>query len=396
MKRSIYGKVFVFIFLTLWLSIAAIASAQNRRNTLSINGGSEVWLKRPNWSRYYPTSHGVAVNARDLIWLRQGTAYINCFDGKTRSLSLNRKTRVDSYCPTGESPYDGGIRAPLQGDGDELPYTILPRLKLSQSPTILRWNYVDGVSEYTVEIAEVGWSESVAQPQATNGETPQFVQTIYSGPSLQPGPYHLVVTTDTGLRPSNRATGDGFRIVSAEEQAALNTQLSIAKNPEIDDTIDDLRPIIQVAVATTYDANQFYSEAIQAYEQIEPQSPAILLEIADLYEEFDLEAEAQAAYERVLAVAEEQPDTYSQALAEGTLAKLLNNDPATQQTYLGAAKNTLAEMCEIDNLAKLDDVVDESVIASCTRPSYLGWLTLVVGVLVLAFWFWRRSRHDVS
>ncbi len=223
-----------------------------------IEADGKVFLKRQNWSEYYPAFVGTELYTTDKIKLTSKANLIAiCYaNWKTWSLPKNSISQIMDGClqakskcfetPDGCVSIDATRGINQVAITDNIPYLISPRhtLLLPDKPLILRWNSVAGATRYTVRIkspSEYIWETEVTQNQA-----------LYSGNiPLKTGlRYTVIVHTDTEVSSLDQESpfskqdylGIGFAVISKSKQQEI-----LAKNEQLTQKLDGEAQVLSLA-----------------------------------------------------------------------------------------------------------------------------------------------------
>jgi len=253
----------------------------------------DVQLQRGDGRTFSPET-GTLLYPDDRVLATTGNAAILCQD--------NSITTVDSDwlngCPAATDECDPeAYNCPHRGDdlnvgNDGIPYIISPRrTKLLSDRPLLRWNGVEGVTEYTVELRENGvkiWSvvktiEAMETASWVQPEVPMgWIEILYpvDQPALNPGSrYLLVVKTDTGLRSRETHIPGGFEFELLAGDAAETVR---QKQSEIESQpFDDMAKAI--AISQLYSDYGLNAEAIDLLESLPEKTSAVYQQLGNLY-----------------------------------------------------------------------------------------------------------------
>ncbi|MDJ0553779.1 MAG: tetratricopeptide repeat protein [Microcoleaceae cyanobacterium MO_207.B10] len=240
-----------------------------------IKADGKVFLKRQNWSEYYPAFVGTELYTTDKIKLTSKANLIAiCYaNWKTWSLPKNSISQIMDGClkakskcvetPDGCVSIDATRGINQVAITDNIPYLISPRhtLLLPDKPLILRWNPVAGATRYTVRIkspSEYIWETEVTENQA-----------LYSGNiPLKTGlRYKVIVHTDTEVSSLDEESpfskqdylGIGFAVISKSKQQEI-----LVKNEQLTQKLDGEAQVL--SIAEFYQQQGLNAEAIAILE----------------------------------------------------------------------------------------------------------------------------------
>ncbi len=273
-----------------------------------IEADGKVFLKRHNWSEYYPVFVGTELYAQDKIKLTsQANLIAICYaNWKTWSLPKNSISQTMDGClqakskcvetPDGCVPIDATRGINEVAITDKIPYLISPRhtLLLPDKPLILRWNPVKDATRYTVLIkspSEYIWETEVSENQV-----------IYSGKlPLKTGlRYTVIVHADTEVSSIDEESpfskqdylGIGFALISQSQQQEI-----LAKSEELTQKLDGEARII--SIAELYQQQGLNTEAIAILESFIDQgyfTSAVYRMLGEIYQQIQLPELAKDYY----------------------------------------------------------------------------------------------------
>ncbi|NEQ39348.1 MAG: tetratricopeptide repeat protein [Okeania sp. SIO3I5] len=273
-----------------------------------IEADGKVFLKRQNWSEYYPAFVGTELYATDKIKLTsQANLMAICYaNWKTWSVPKNTISQTMDGClqaksqcvetPDGCVPLDATRGINQVAITDKIPYLISPRhtLLLPDKPLILRWNPVAGSTRYTVRIkspSEYIWETEVSENQV-----------IYSGElPLKTGVrYTVIVHADTEVSSLDEKSpfskqdylGIGFALISQSQQQEI-----FAKSEELTQKLDGEARVL--SIAELYQQNSLNGEAIAILESFVESgnyTAAIYQMLGEIYQQIQLPELAKDYY----------------------------------------------------------------------------------------------------
>mgnify|MGYP001056837154 CR=1 FL=1 len=239
----------------------------------------DVQLQRGDGRTFSPEA-GTLLYPDDRLLATTGNAAILCED--------NSITTVDSdwlnSCPAATEECDPeAYNCPHRGDdlnvGDNaIPYIISPRrTKLLSDRPLLRWNAVDGVTEYTVDLLENGrklWSIPVSVEPSLVGERIELAYPANENPLEPESWYLLVVKTDTGVRSPSEFE---FQLLDRDTvETVRQKQAEIESQP-----FGDMAKAI--AISQLYSDYGLNVEAIDLLESLPEKTSAVYQQLGNLY-----------------------------------------------------------------------------------------------------------------
>ena len=265
----------------LFASTVGILSAAIAQDHQLIEVEGDVSFRRRFWLRFQQANVGVTLHLRDRLWIREGSATLQCANGSQLPVPVGPSSVVN-HCGSGAvNPY--GLRGSpivdnldvLPGGSDpQIPYIISPRRTwIFTTQPVLRWNPVPGATRYTAKILGPGvnWSTEVSTTQVT-----------YPGePPLKPGEtYLLLVETDNGrssqetlvdfgeylrrdlaiLYEEGNLAGLGFSLFPESYTLALQETVGRLANQELSEEAGAL------TLANVYTRYELFNSAIETLE----------------------------------------------------------------------------------------------------------------------------------
>ena len=329
---------------------------------LLVEAQGEVWLRRVGWSEFLPAGFGIAVQPGDLLRVPGGSV-ASVFCGDETLWEVGPKALPDdglehtAPCQTGRPPRPWSDVAALRGEqGEQIPYVVLPRgtALLSDRPS-LRWNALSGVDSYTVNL--IGDDGQERPPVAASGGELAWPA---DWPPLEPrATYVLIVegggaTSDEG---NEQHAGLGFWLLDAADAEQVRELESRLRSQPLDPAAADL------LVAELYLGHDLRAEAIQMLEVLTTSdgSASVWLALGKAYLEAGLTAEARGALDRATATASETGQQQVEAAARVGLglAARLEDDAATAESHLQAARALYEQIGDQDGLAQVDQLLSD-------------------------------------
>ena len=329
---------------------------------LLVEAQGEVWLRRVGWSEFLPAGFGIAVQPGDLLRVPGGSV-ASVFCGDETLWEVGPKALPDdglehtAPCQTGRPPRPWSDVAALRGEqGEQIPYVVLPRgtALLSDRPS-LRWNALSGVDSYTVNL--IGDDGQERPPVAASGGELAWPA---DWPPLEPrATYVLIVegggaTSDEG---NEQHAGLGFWLLDAADAEQVRELESRLRSQPLGPAAADL------LVAELYLGHDLRAEAIQMLEGLTTSdgSASVWLALGKAYLEAGLTAEARGALDRAAAAASETGQQQVEAAARVGLglAARLEDDAATAESHLQAARALYEQIGDQDGLAQVDQLLSD-------------------------------------
>lgn len=173
-------------------------------------------------------------------------------------------------------------------------YTITPRktLLLDDKPTI-HWNGVPGATSYLVTVMkgkEVHWQQQVSATEVVYpGDSPLELGVIYS----------LLIESDNGFSSGNDldATGLGFRLLDKELTQRLLTAVEAINQQQLEDEAK------AIELADLYMEYGLFAEAMEKLKQLvntENQTARAYYTLGEIYEHIGLYMLAEEMYEQAI------------------------------------------------------------------------------------------------
>ncbi|MEB3340966.1 tetratricopeptide repeat protein [Okeania sp.] len=268
----------------------------------------KVFLKRHNWSEYYPAFVGTELYAEDKIKLTsQANLMAICYTNwKTWNLPKNKISQTMDGClqaksqcvktPDGCVPLDVTRGINQVTITENIPYLISPRhtFLLPDKPLIFRWNAVANATRYTVIIkspSEYIWETEVSENKV-----------VYSGEiPLKTGiRYTVIVHADTEVSSLDEKSpfskqdylGMGFALISKSQQEEI-----LAKSQELTQNLEGEAMVL--SMAELYQKNGLNLEAIAILESFIESgnyTAAIYQMLGEIYQKIQLLKSAKDYY----------------------------------------------------------------------------------------------------
>lgn len=273
-----------------------------------IEADGKVFLKRHNWSEYYPVFVGTELYAKDRIKLTsQANLRAICYANwktwnvpkNTISQTIDGCLQAKSQCietPDGCVPFDATRGINQVAITDKIPYLISPRhtLLLPDKPLILAWNPVPDATRYSVIIkspSEYIWETEVSENQV-----------LYSGKiPLKTGVrYTVIIHSDTEVSSIDEESpfskqddlGIGFAVMSQSQQQEI-----IAKSEELTQKLDGEGRVL--TLAEFYQQKRLNVEAIailKSFIESGNSTSAIYQMLGEIYQQIQLPQLAKDYY----------------------------------------------------------------------------------------------------
>lgn len=315
MKSNLNKKILTGVILWLtWMGLVAPSWANlSAVRIVEIKG--DVKLKRSRWKKYRKARPGDVLSPSDQLQLSAGaSAQVKCNNLKIWYVPTGKVSQVASGCPGAKKVASraNNRRSTTRAPSETIPYIISPRntFLLTNRP-LLRWNAVPGASRYRVELRGGGldWQTETSSTQIK-----------YPGnPPLEAGSrYLLSVTTD--------------KRVSSEAEEGANLRFSRLDASQIDSVRAGVNQLQQeqltkeakgLALADLYQEYQLNAEAIELLENLVKegtQTPVVYQLLGDIYSQVGLSLQARNHYSKALELARGERDLEGQAEATFGLA----------------------------------------------------------------------------
>lgn len=322
----------------------------------------DVWLRRVGWSEFLPAGFGIAVQPGDLLRIPEGSV-VSVFCGDETLWEAGPKTLPDDNlehtapCQTGRPPRPWSDVAALRGEQDaQIPHVVRPRntALLSDRPQLL-WHPLPGVDSYTVTLISDDGQDR--PPVAASGGELEWPTDWLP---LEPRATYVLVVEGDGVRSDegNEAhAGLGFWLLSAADAEEVRTLESRLRAQPLSPTAADL------LVAELYLGHDLRAEATQLLEALTTSDGAasVWLALGQATLEAGLTSEALAALEQAEAAAKVsgQQDIEAAARVGLGLVARLQDDGATAETHLQAARALYEQIGDRDGLEQVDRLLSD-------------------------------------
>lgn len=230
-----------------------------------------------------------------------------------------------------------------------LPYIITPRESyiLTNTP-VLRWNAVEGATNYTVKIDRVKWETETNETKIKYpGETP-----------LKEGRrYRITIETDNRKSSKSDDESVGFTLLDEERK---NIVLEAKKTIEEQELSADKKGLI---LAYLYRGYELYAETIEILEELvkkDSQIVTIYQLLGDTYLQTGLPQLAKKPYEKGLDLATETENLSVQAEIQkglGLSYYSLGNDSEAKQ-WLEKAKTSYEDLEDSSQVQQLKEMIN--------------------------------------
>jgi len=373
-KRASIGVFLLLICLVAACSAASTPAVEETATAPAETGGppvlpnllveaeGEIWLRRVGWSEFLPAGFGIAVQPGDLLRVPEGSV-VSVFCGNETLWDAGPKTLPDdglehtAPCQTGRPPRPWSDVAALRGEqSGGIPYIVRPRnTALMSNRPQLEWHPLPGVDSYTLTlISDDGQDRPPVEVSDEQLEWPADWLPLETRAT-----YVLVVEGD-GARSdegNEQHAGLGFWLLSdtdAEMVSALESRLRA----------QPIRPeATALLVAELYLTHQLRAEAADLLESLTTSSGAasIWLVLGQTQLEAGLASESRSALDEAVAVAQETGQQAVEAAARVGLALVarLQDDAATADTHLRAARLLYEQVGDQDGLEQVDQLLSE-------------------------------------
>jgi len=329
---------------------------------LLVETEGEVWLRRVGWSEFLPAGFGIAVQPGDLLRIPAGSV-VSVFCGDETLWEAGPKTLPDddlehtAPCQTGRPPRPWSDVAALRGEQDEgVPHVVRPRdtALLSDRPQ-LQWRPLPGIDSYTVTLIS---DDGQDRPPvvASGGE----LEWPAGWPPLEPRATYVLVVEGDGVRSdqgNEEHAGLGFWLLSAADAEVVRALESRLRAQPLSPTAADL------LVAELYFNHDLRAEATQLLEGLIASDGAasVWLALGQANLEAGLTREALAALEQAESAAKVsgQRDIEAAARVGLGLAARLEDDGATAETHLQAARALYELIGDQDGLEQVDRLLSD-------------------------------------
>lgn len=316
-----------------------------------------VLVEKEQWTQPQPANVGLTLRSDDKLEVKANSS-VKVICSNTLIWEVRPgKYNVSSGCPPGISVIllPGTNTDTLRAPGDvkteetlaRLPYLITPRNSsiLTNRP-LLRWNAVEGATNYIVRIDGVNWETETNQTEID-----------YSGDtSLQPEwRYRVTIVADNGKSSQSDAVV-GFTVLDeSTQQIVLEAKETISQqslSPEEEGLI----------LGKLYRGYKLYADGIEILEELvkqDSQSFAIYQLLGDIYLDTGLPQLAKKPYEKALELTTGTNNLSAQADIQTGLGiayyNLGNEDEALQ--WLEKAKSSYTELGDSLQVEELEEII---------------------------------------
>jgi hypothetical protein len=273
----------------------------------------QLSVKRVGWREYAPARFGTGLHFGDLLRPGDGAQVaIVCSDLTVASVTGGPSPVPCKPAPQPALVYRGSQVNTVRGfSNGAFPRVLAPRMTRILDPQpVIRWSPVAGVITYTVAVrgSGINWRREVRG--ATEVVYPEDAPALMEGSS-----YKVTVSGGGHSSDEDTAPGLGFSLLPAGEAGAVREEMAKATALNLGAAGQRL---LQASIFAAHGLN---AEAIDHLTALaaEVQEPAVSRAVAELYLAVNLPAEAEAAYLRALALAEQTNDVEGQALAHRAL-----------------------------------------------------------------------------
>jgi len=329
---------------------------------LLVEAEGDVWLRRVGWSEFLPAGFGIAVQPGDLIRIPEGSV-VSVFCGDETLWDAGPKTLPDdglehtAPCQTGRPPRPWSDVAALRGEQSSgIPYVVRPRSTalLSNRPQ-LQWHRLPGVDSYTVSLISDDGRDR--PPIEANGDQ---VEWPADWPPMEArATYVLVVEGDGALsdQGNEQHAGLGFWLLSDADAELVSALESRLRAQPVSPTATAL------LVTELYLDHELRAEASQLLEDMATSSGAasVWLALGQTHLETGLASESKSALGEAVAAAQAtgQQDVEAAARVGMALAARLQDDAATADAHLRAARLLYEQIGDRDGLEQVDQLLSQ-------------------------------------
>jgi|GEM_PF-1254787 len=329
---------------------------------LLVEAEGDVWLRRVGWTEFLPAGFGIAVQPGDLLRIPEGTV-VSVFCGNETLWDAGPKTLPDdglehtAPCQTGRPPRPWSDVAALRGEqGGQIPYVLRPRntALISNQPQ-LQWHPLPGVNSYTVTLISDDGKERL--PVEVGDEQ---VEWPADWPPLEARATYVLVVEGGGAlsdEGNEQHAGLGFWLLSDADAEVVSELESRLRAQPITPTGTAL------LVAELYLSHQLRAEATELLEGLATSSGVapVWLALGQTYLEAGLPSETISALDEAVAVAQAtgQQDVEAAARVGLALVARLQDDAATADAHLRAARLLYEQVGDQDGLEQVDQLLSE-------------------------------------
>ena len=340
-----------------------------------VKAEGQVTVKRRQATGFVPAGVGTQVEPGDLLRVEEGGAAIFCgneaeWDSGPRPLTAGESHGVP--CLAGRSPRTAFDQTRLRGQTnarvDDIPYVLSPRTGFVRSDRpMLRWHTLTNTDAYTITL--VGDDRRERPPVRAGGGELAYPD---AWPALMGGgaSYRLVV--QAGERSSEEEVSGkdkfwGFSLLEPANATQLqNQEAKLRARPFNEDALTLLLAELYLndAYKLRSEATGLLSEAV-----VEDLASAQVL-LGEVYLEMGLVDEAQAAFDKALALAQKSGLPEFEAGAEFGLGTVscLRWDRGQAEAHWQTAKDQYAKLGLVERAQKTATVLG-TIEAECIRPT---------------------------
>ncbi|NEQ81723.1 MAG: tetratricopeptide repeat protein [Moorea sp. SIO2I5] len=284
----------------------------------------DVRLKRSEWNDYQKADFGNdyqkadfgdVLNPSDQLELSPGaSATVMCDNSRVWVVPAGKVSLVSDGCGPGQPRETRqNSRHRTRDSNQTIPYIISPRnTALLNDRPVLRWNAVEGATSYRVKVRgrDLDWNTETSDTEIE-----------YSGSSLQPDSYYLVIVeTDTGKSSKGEQGADlTFTLLDAQNAESVETEVSKLKQQPLTEEAEVL------GLAYLYQHYDLKAEAIALLEGLlkgGSQKAAVYQLLGDLYQQVGLSQQAKRRYLQALELVKGTENLERQAQAQFGLGQV--------------------------------------------------------------------------
>lgn len=349
-------KAFILL-ITVGFPLETFSNPSDIHIIVEIKG--KVSVQKTQWKKLQPAFVGLTLTGDDKLEVTPNSS-LKIFCSNTKNWTVQPGNyKVSSGCHSGTSV----IRLPnsnndsLRGDGQteedlaKLPYLITPRnfFILTNTP-LLRWNAVEGATNYTVKINidGVNWEIQTNKTEIN-----------YSGemPLKQGRRYRITIEADNGTSSTSDSDKVGFTIL---DEATQKTVLEAKKTIEQQSLSSEEKGLI---LAQLYRGYELYADTIEVLEELvnqDSQIVAVYQLLGDTYLETGLPQLAKKPYEKALELVTGTENLSIKANIQKGLGKsyyTLGNETEAKQ-WLEKAKISYEELGDSSQVQQVDEIIN--------------------------------------
>ena len=316
----------------------------------------KVTVDKEQWKNPQSASLGLSLKGTDKLEVA-ANSYVKIYcSNKTTWTVQTGNYKISDGCPSGNSVIHlpNSNNRTLRNDGKTedylvtLPYIITPRESsiLTNTP-VLRWNAVEGATNYTVKIDGVKWETETNKTEI-----------IYSGetPLKQRRRYRIKVETDNGKLSTNDAVV-GFTVLDEETKSIV---LEAKKDLNKRSLSLEQKGLI---LAQLYRSYELYADVIEVLEELVKQDSQIVAVyhlLGDTYLLTGLPQLANKHYEKALELATETDNLSVKADTEKGLGESYYNlgNETEAKHWLEKAKTSYEELGDSSQVQQLNETIN--------------------------------------